>query len=94
MIPLTAATRGWTLLLWTLLRPRDNDRHALLSKYLPLRHVDLMCRRIPVVDHLRCEHKVEREARNEAVQDERIVDLLEGGEDARERACEVVEDLS
>ena len=49
--------------------------------------------RVPVVGHLRGDHSVQREARHEGVQDQRIVHLLQGREDAGERAEEVVEDL-
>lgn len=49
--------------------------------------------RVPVVDHLRGEHAIQHKARHEAVQDQLVVHLLEGREDARERAGEVVEDL-
>lgn len=50
-------------------------------------------RGVPVVDNLQKENEIEREARHEAVEDERVVDLLEGGEDAGKRAEEVVDDL-
>lgn len=49
--------------------------------------------RVPVVDHLQRQDGVEREASNEPVQDELVVHLLQGREDARERAEEVVEHL-
>lgn len=49
--------------------------------------------RVPVVHDLAEEDGVEGETRNEAVQDEGIVDFLEGGEDAREGAKEVIDDL-
>lgn len=61
-----------------------------LGLALPL---GLLRRRIPVVDHLQRKNKVEGEARDEAVQDELVIDLLEGSEDAREGAGEIVEDL-
>lgn len=48
---------------------------------------------VPVVDHLESEHGVEDEARDEAVEDELVIDFLEGREDAGKRAEEVVEDL-
>ena len=48
---------------------------------------------IPIVDHLRSQDRVEGEAGDEAVQDELVVDFLQGREDARQRADEVVEDL-
>lgn len=48
---------------------------------------------VPVVDHLDGEDGVEGKAGDEAVEDELVVDLLEGGEDAGEGAGEVVEDL-
>jgi hypothetical protein len=40
------------------------------------------------------EDEVEREARDEAVEDERVVDLLESGENTCERAEKVVDDLA
>jgi hypothetical protein len=39
------------------------------------------------------EDHIEGEAGDESVEDELVVDFLEGGEDARERSGEVVEDL-
>ena len=48
---------------------------------------------IPVQRHLQREDSIEHETRNEVVQDERIGNFLEGGEDAREGAEEVVYDL-
>jgi hypothetical protein len=48
---------------------------------------------VPVVDHLECENGVEDETRNEAVKDELVVNFLEGCENTREGAEEVVEDL-
>lgn len=48
---------------------------------------------VPVVGHLGGEDGIEHEAGNKAVQDKRVVDFLQGGEDARERAKEVVDDL-
>lgn len=53
----------------------------------------LLGRGVPVVDHLEGKDRVEDEARNEAVQDQLVVDLLESGEDARQGTGEVVEDL-
>ena len=50
-------------------------------------------RRIPVEDHLRGKDEVKGEASDEAVQDELVVDFLQGGEDAGEGAGEVIEDL-
>lgn len=55
--------------------------------------VGLRRRRVPVVHHLRSEHAVQHKARDEAVQDQLVVHLLEGREDAREGAGEIVEDL-
>lgn len=49
--------------------------------------------RVPVIDHLEEENSVKHEARDETVEDERVVDFLEGSEDAREGAEEVVDDL-
>jgi hypothetical protein len=40
------------------------------------------------------EDEIQREARNEAVQNERVINFLKRGEDARERAEEVVDNLS
>jgi hypothetical protein len=48
---------------------------------------------VPVVGHLGGEDSVEHEASDEAIQDKRVVDFLQRGEDARERAKEVVDDL-
>lgn len=49
--------------------------------------------RIPVVHDLQEENEVERKASNEAVEDERVVDFLEGGEDSRGGPQEVVDNL-
>lgn len=49
---------------------------------------------VPVVDHLHGENGIEDKAGDEAVEDELVVDLLEGGEDSGERTGEVVEDLA
>jgi hypothetical protein len=51
-------------------------------------------RGVPVVYHLQEEDEIQREARNEAVQNERVINFLKRGEDARERAEEVVDNLS
>ena len=58
--------------------------------YLRLPHRLLRCRfgrfcfrALPVIDHLRGQDDVEAEAGNEAVQDELVIDLLYGSEDAR-----------
>lgn len=48
---------------------------------------------VPVVHHLQSEDGVEGKAGDEAVQYQFVVDLLERGEDARQRAGQVVEDL-
>lgn len=48
---------------------------------------------VPVVQHLRSEDEVQGETGKESVQDELVVDFLEGGENARQRAGKVVEDL-
>lgn len=50
-------------------------------------------RAVPVVDHLACKYGVEDEAGHEAVQDQRVVDFLQSGEDARQGAGKVAEDL-
>jgi len=49
--------------------------------------------RIPVVYDLEEENEVQRKACDESVEDERVVDFLERGEDARKGAEEVVDDL-
>jgi len=49
--------------------------------------------RVPVQDHLQGEDGVEREAGDEAVEDDFVGDFLQGGEDAGEGAEEVGEDL-
>lgn len=53
------------------------------------------CRRwsVPVIDHLSCEYGVQDEARNKAIEDQRVINLLQSRVDAGEGACEVVEDL-
>lgn len=66
----------------------DRSR-GLLSLRLLLR----LGRSLPVVEHLRRKDEVEREAGQVPVQDERVVDLLHGSEDAGERTGEVVEHL-
>lgn len=48
---------------------------------------------VPIVDHLRGKNGVQDKSADEAVQNELVVDFLECGEDARERAEQVVEDL-
>jgi hypothetical protein len=50
-------------------------------------------RRLPVQNHLQGEDGVEREAGDEAVEDDFVGDFLQGCEDAREGAEEVGEDL-
>ena len=49
--------------------------------------------RVPVVHDLQEEDEVERKAGDEAVEDERVVNFLESGEDARGGAEKVVDDL-
>jgi hypothetical protein len=48
---------------------------------------------VPVEDHLESKDGVESEAGNETVEDELVVNLLEGCEDSGKRAGKVVEDL-
>lgn len=48
---------------------------------------------VPVVDHLQSNDGVERKASHEAVEDQLVVHFLKSGEDARQRASKVVEDL-
>lgn len=50
-------------------------------------------RALPVVQHLRRQNDIQRESGYEPVQNDLVVNLLEGGEDPRERADEVVENL-
>lgn len=49
--------------------------------------------RVPVINHLDSEHKVEHEASHESVEDEWVIHLLDGCEDAGKRSGKVVEDL-
>lgn len=49
--------------------------------------------RVPVPGHLQSEHGIQDEACHEAVQNQLVVHLLEGGENPDERASEIVEDL-
>lgn len=48
---------------------------------------------VPVVQHLRGENEVQGETGKESVQNELVVNFLEGGENTRQRAGKVVEDL-
>lgn len=48
---------------------------------------------LPVVQHLGRQNDIQRESGYEPVQNDLVVNLLEGGEDPRERADEVVENL-
>ena len=50
-------------------------------------------RALPVVQHLAGQDDVQSEARHKAVQNEFVVDLLEGSEDTRKRSGEIVEHL-
>ena len=50
-------------------------------------------RALPVVQHLGRQNDIQRESGYEPVQNDLVVNLLEGGEDPRERADEVVENL-
>lgn len=49
--------------------------------------------RVPVVDHLQRKDGVERKARDESIQDQLVINLLQRGEDARKGTGKVVEDL-
>ena len=49
---------------------------------------------LPVVQHLRREDNVQGEASDKAVENELIIDLLQGSENARERAGEIVKHLN
>jgi hypothetical protein len=51
-------------------------------------------RALPVVDHLDRQDEVQDETCNEAIENEVVVDFLQGSEDARQGASEVVEDLN
>ena len=88
---LTPATSSRTLL--GRRRGRGGTRLDSLDRRLLALALRLGRGRVPVVDHLESENEVEGEAGDEAVQDELIVNLLKGCEDARERAGEIVEDL-
>lgn len=48
---------------------------------------------VPIVQHLRGEDEVQGETGKESVQNELVVDFLEGGKNTRQRAGKVVEDL-
>lgn len=48
---------------------------------------------VPVVDHLCSQDGIKHKASDEAVQNQFVVDFLQGGEDAGKRSHEVVEDL-
>lgn len=50
-------------------------------------------RAVPINDHLQREDGIEYEARDEVVENERVGNFLERGEDARQRTEEVVDDL-
>lgn len=50
-------------------------------------------RALPVIQHLGGQYHVQSKSGDEAVQDELVIDLLQGGEDARKRSSEVVEYL-
>lgn len=50
-------------------------------------------RALPVVQHLAGQDHIQSEAGHEAVENEFVVDLLEGSENARKRPGEIVEDL-
>lgn len=50
-------------------------------------------RALPVVQHLGRQNDIQRESGHEPVQNDLVVNLLEGGENPRERADEVVEHL-
>lgn len=49
---------------------------------------------VPVEDHLESKDGVEDEAGDESVEDELVVNFLEGCEDSRQRTGQVVKDLS
>lgn len=51
------------------------------------------CWRVPIVNHLDREHKVEDEASHKSVKNEWVVNFLDSCEDAGKRSGEVVEDL-
>jgi hypothetical protein len=76
---------------------RDGARRFLLvrcDRFLQLLRLGVLGRRrIPVVYDLEEENSVEGEASNEAVEDKRIVDFLEGSKDTGEGAKEVVDNL-
>lgn len=48
---------------------------------------------VPVVKHLRCKHAIQHEARHEAVQNQLVVNLLEGRENPSGGAEKIVENL-
>lgn len=73
-------------------RRRARSRRRLNGAYLAL-PLSLLRRSVPVVNHLQGKDRVEREARNEAVQNQLVVNLLERRKDARQGPGEVVEDL-
>lgn len=52
-----------------------------------------LSRAVPVVQHLRSKDDIKREAGDESVENELVVDLLESSEDARQGSDEIVEDL-
>lgn len=88
----TPPPRGRALHLRLCTRTRT---HRDLCWFLPdLLGVCSRLRAVPIVGHLRRQHRVQREARHEPVEYQLIIHLLERSEDARERSDEVVEDLT
>lgn len=71
----------------------DFLRRNRFIRLLSLACLRLCRRRVPVPRDLDCKNEVEREASEEAVQDERIVDFLDSCEDAGQRAQEEVDHL-
>ena len=86
---LSASSRSWALSLGSsrrgASRKLDRCRVIMLGLALPLPLAlcsCLLCRRIPVVDHLKSQDGIQGESGNEPIQNELIVDLLQRCEDS------------
>jgi hypothetical protein len=72
----------------------EGDGFAFLALHPDLRRLFLRRRCVPIVQDLQGQDQVQRKAGHVSVENERVVHLLQSGEDPRQRSKQEVEDLT
>jgi hypothetical protein len=87
---LGSRSRHWN---WLALFVLGSDLWSLDCLLLRLARFGCLGRSVPVVQNLQCNHQVQGEPGNVSVEDQRVVDLLQGGKDAGQRSNQEVKYL-